>query len=209
VAFARRDQKGMTHLWIASTDHRSSLEQLASTESEDSPHFLPNGDLIYRASEGGKNYLYTRKQDGSGRRKMREETIMGVFGVSPDGRWTLFDEKEEQNKEHPSHISAFPNEGGAPVVICRTLCFPDWSVDGKYMQLRFGASRDPQTILVAVRSGRGLPDVPPDGFSAAEEIKVTNKKLLLPDGVTSVMSPEKYTYMRSNVRRNIYRVPVE
>jgi hypothetical protein len=63
--------------------------------------------------------------------------------------------------------------------------------------------------LVAVRSGRGLPDVPPDGFSAAEEIKVTNKKLLLPDGVTSVMSPEKYTYMRSNVRRNIYRVPVE
>jgi Tol biopolymer transport system component/predicted Ser/Thr protein kinase len=209
LAFVRRDQKGISHLWIASTDHRSSPEQLASTESEDSPSFLPNGDLIYRASEGGKNYLYTRKQDGSGRRKMREETIMGVFAVSPDGRWTVFDEKEDQNKEHPSHILAFPNEGGAPVVLCRALCFPDWSVDGKYMQFRFGTSRDPKTILVAVRSGRGLPDLPPDGFSAAEEVKVTNKKLLLPDGVTSVKSSEKYTYTRSNVRRNIYRVPVE
>ena len=95
------------------------------------------------------------------------------------------------------------------MVLCRALCFPDWSVDGKYMQFRFGTSRDPKTILVAVRSGRGLPDLPPDGFSAAEEVKVTNKRLLLQDGVTSVKSSEKYTYMRSNVRRNIYRVPVE
>src|SRR5208282_3007020 len=39
VAFVKRDEKGISHLWIASTDHRTSPQQLASVESEDEPMF--------------------------------------------------------------------------------------------------------------------------------------------------------------------------
>jgi len=49
--------KGVLHIWLASTDHRTSPRQLASTENEDSVWFLPNGELIYRASEKGNKYV--------------------------------------------------------------------------------------------------------------------------------------------------------
>ena len=135
VAFAKKDEQGISHLWIASTDHRVSPQQFASTESEDLPMFLPNGNLIYRASERGKNYIYTRQQDGSGRKKFLEEVILDMFTVSPNGRWTLVLERDDMNKEHSYRTVAYPIAGGERVVVCRTICGGNWSVDGKYMYL--------------------------------------------------------------------------
>ena len=83
LAFVKKDEKGISHLWMASTDHRSSPQQLASAENEDEPMFLPNGGLIYRASEGGNNYIYTRQPDGSGRRKLLDQAILDLTAVSP------------------------------------------------------------------------------------------------------------------------------
>ena len=48
---------------------RSSPVQISSTAVEDSPYFLPDGELIFRAIEGGSNFLYRMKADGTGRRK--------------------------------------------------------------------------------------------------------------------------------------------
>jgi Tol biopolymer transport system component len=58
VAFAMKDVNGVSHVWVAGTDHRNSPQKLESNYSEDSPIFLGEGDVIYRASHGGKNYLY-------------------------------------------------------------------------------------------------------------------------------------------------------
>ena len=118
VAFVKRDEKGISHLWIASTDHRTSPQQLASVENEDSPMFLPNGNLIYRASEGGKNYIYTRQRDGSGRKKLLEEAILDLTAVSPDGRWIVVLQKDDADKDHPYRTLAYPNGGGRPVMVC-------------------------------------------------------------------------------------------
>ena len=35
VAFLKRDEKGISHIWMASTDHRTSPQQLPSVENED------------------------------------------------------------------------------------------------------------------------------------------------------------------------------
>ena len=53
-----------------SINRRSSPVHLASTATEDSPFFLPNGELVFRAIEGGSNFLYRMKGDGSDRRKI-------------------------------------------------------------------------------------------------------------------------------------------
>jgi len=137
VAFAKRDEKGLSHLWIASTDHRTSPQQLASVENEDEPMFLPNGNVIYRASEGGKNYIYTRRQDGSGRKKLLEEVILDLVAVSPDGRWIMVFQKDNQDKDHPYRVLAYPNGGGKPVVVCASY-LASWSMDGKYLVLQYG-----------------------------------------------------------------------
>jgi serine/threonine protein kinase len=209
VAFVKNDEKGISHLWIASTDHRSSPEQLASVENEDEPMFLPNGNVLYRASEGGKNYIYTRQQDGSGRKKLLDEAILDLTAVSPDGRWIVVLQKDDANKDHPYRELAYPNGGGRPVVVCGG-CFVGWSVDGKYLIVQTGPSPNSQSqaYLLSVSGKRGLPELPPEGLGGPEDLRKSGKGILLPRGVDSVLGPENYSYTVTNIRRNIYRIPI-
>jgi eukaryotic-like serine/threonine-protein kinase len=210
VAFVEKDEKGIPHLWTASTDHRTSPQQLASQENEDSPMFLPNGNLVYRASEGDKNYIYTRQPDGSGRKKLLEQVILDLTAVSPDGRWIVVYQSDDANKDHPYQTLAYPSDGGTPVMICRA-CLVWWSLDGKYLALQFGLppNAQTQTYLLPVSSGRGLPELPPEGLSGPEDLEKSNRATALPRGVVdSVLGPAKYSYTITNIRRNIYRIPI-
>jgi hypothetical protein len=174
-------------------------------------HFLPNGNLIYRASEGGRNYVYTRQQDGTGREKWLEKEIMDLQSVSPDGRWIIVFQKDDTDKEHPYRTVAYPNGGGKPEVVCAT-CNLWWSVDGKYEFLQFAPTLGPdpysKNYLLPVIGKRGLPELPPDGLSGPEDLKQSTMITVLPRGVDSVLGPEKYSYTITNTRRNIYRIPI-
>jgi Tol biopolymer transport system component len=208
VAFLKRDEKGISHIWIASTDHRTSPQQLPSVESEDSPMFLPNGDLVYRASEGGRNYIYTRQRDGLGRKKLLEVPILDLTAVSPDGRWIVVLLKDDADKDHPYRTLAYPKEGGKPVIVC-ALCYRGWSVDGKYLALQFHPlPHSMETYLLPVNGENGLPELPPEGLIGPEDLKKSNRVVVLPRGVDSVFGPEKYSYTITNIRRNIYRIPI-
>ncbi len=208
VAFLKRDEKGISHIWIASTDHRTSPQQLPSVENEDSPMFLPNGDLVYRASEGASNYIYTRHRDGSGRKKLLEEAILDLTAVSPDGRWIEVLLKDDADKDHPYRTLAYPKKGGKPVIVC-ALCYRGWSLDGKYLALQFQPLPfSLETYLLPVSGDSGLPELPPQGLSGPEDSRKANRVVVLPRGVDSVLGPEKYSYTITNIRRNIYRIPI-
>jgi len=207
VAFVRKDAKGIAHLWVASTDHRTSPKELPSEENEDSPSFLPNGDLIYRGSEGKKNYLYRMKQDGSEKKRMMETDVFHLGGVSPDGRWTVVGQRREQDPESPIEIIAYPNEGGAPVTICRTLAAVNWSVNGRFLNVRVWTKRDWEGFLLPTKRETGLPELPKEGLDGTES---PPGKLKLPvTGVDALVGPETYAYTKRTVRRNIFRIPVE
>jgi eukaryotic-like serine/threonine-protein kinase len=208
VAFLKRDQKGISHIWVASTDHRTSPQQLPSVENEDSPMFLPNSDLVYRASEGGRNYIYTRHRDGSGRKKLLEIAILDLTAVSPDGRWIVVLLKDDADKDHPYRTLAYPKEGGKPVIVC-ALCYRGWSVDGKYLALQFHPlPHSMETYLLPVNGENGLPELPPEGLRGPEDSRKANRVTVLPRGVDSAFGPEKYSYTITNIRRNIYRIPI-
>jgi Tol biopolymer transport system component len=208
LAFVKKDEKGISHLWIASTDHRSSPEQLTSVENEDEPMFLPDGNLVYRASEGGKNYIYTRQQDGSGRKRLLEQAVLDLTAVSPDGRWIVVLQKDDADKDFPYRELAYPHGGGTPVMIC-TNCFPSWSVDGKYLIVQTAPATNlrSQAFLLPV-SGSGLPELPPEGLGDPEDLKRSSRGIVLPRGVDSVLSSDNYSYTITNIRRNIYRIPI-
>ena len=89
VAFSMKDQSGRTNLWIAPTSRRSAPVRISSAAVEDVPFFLPNGDLLFRAIEGGSSFLYRMKIDGTDRRKITSERILDIAAVSPDGRWVI------------------------------------------------------------------------------------------------------------------------
>ena len=115
-----KDQSGHTNLWIAPTSRRSSPVRISSAAVEDSPFFLPDGDLVFRAIEGGSNFLYRMKTDGTGRRKMPRN----AFWISlqcPRTADGLLPAREGPTKSTAPGIKAFALDGSATVPLCVTI----------------------------------------------------------------------------------------
>jgi Tol biopolymer transport system component len=208
IVFGTRDEKWISHLLLAPAGRRTSPQRLDSPGNEDSPLFLPNGDLIYRANRDGKNYLYSKKQDGTGEKKIMEEPILEFEALSPDGKWAIV-ALSNKDEEHPYRIMAYPiAEEGRPVVLCRTICIVDWDLSGRYMLIRFQGGRDPNTYFVATENGRAVPKFPVGGVANGQELRALEHVTVVPEIVESAMSPEVYSYSRASIRRNLYRIPI-
>src|SRR5208282_2530831 len=77
IALAVNDKDGRSSLWVAPTSRRSSPARISPpTAIDDSPFFLPDGDLVFRAIEGDSNFLYRMKVDGTDRRKISSHHII-------------------------------------------------------------------------------------------------------------------------------------
>jgi hypothetical protein len=84
------------------------------------------------------------------------------------------------------------------------LCLANWSLDGKYLYI-FGG---PKSYLFAVKKETGLPELPKEGFGTEDELRKAKGAYELPAEVNSLIGLGNYAYTRTNVRRNIYRVPI-
>ncbi len=205
VAFSMKDQNGVSHVWLAPTDHRSSPRQLASATSEDTPRFLPNDDLVLRSTEGEQNFIYRTRPDGSERRKISPDPILDLHSVSPDGRWVLAFNKGTDD-EHAGGVSAIPLDGGPSIRVCNTYCSPHWDLGGKFFWLYVAASGD--TYVLPVNPARGLPDFPPGGINSDADLKKDKGIVVIHQQIDSAAGPNYYSYTRQNTRRNIYRIPL-
>jgi eukaryotic-like serine/threonine-protein kinase len=209
VAFAMKDEKGTSHIWIAATDHRGSPVNFASKENEDTPLLLPNGEVIYRASRDGKNYVYKRSVQGLEARQMVEEPILELVQVSPDGKWVVVEVSDIQNAEHPYRTVAYPLAGGLPVTLCRTLCGVEWDANAAHLVINLYESRNGLAFFVPTEKGLGLPSLGPEGIEGSGGLSKLVKTEGLDLVVESAVSPEVYAFKRTRVRRNLYRIAVE
>ncbi len=205
VVFAMNDQSGNSGLWIAPTDRRSSPVRISSTSIEDSPYFLPNGDIVFRAIEGGSNFLYRMKADGTGRHKISSEPILDIASVSPDGRWIIAG-SAGAGQEHSVATRAFALDGSGIVPLCHGYCGLIWDNSGKFVYLGFLELHE-GTYVLPVLHDTGLPKVPQAGITRLEDF--TNAKTVaIPGLVRSAASGSVYAYTRQNTRRNLYRIPL-
>lgn len=211
VAFSTRNDSGKTQIWLASVDRRSSPRQLASSTSQDSPSFLPDGDLLIRSLEGSQNFLYRIRPDGTERRKITADPIFDIFSTSPDGRWVVASATGPDD-DHPYATVAYPVNGGDPLRLCNAFCAGNWDVSGKYFYLIFDALQGINSYSMPVNPARGIPDLPAGGirgdadFKAA--LKADKRVAVIPRGIDSAAGPNFYTYTLRNTRRNIYRIPL-
>ncbi len=207
VAFSMKDQNGVSHVWIASTEHRSSPRELVSPTSQDSPFFLPNGNLLLRSSEGAQNFLYRTTPDGAERSKVIPDSILDIFSVSPDGRWVVAAAKVTNN-EHPAAINAYAMDGGPAILLCTTLCRSRWDTTGKFFFVVTDARGSPNTYILPVNPARGIPSLPAGGIDMGGMLKSEKGVILIPQEVESASGSHTYSYTHQNTRRNIYRIPV-
>jgi eukaryotic-like serine/threonine-protein kinase len=205
VAFDMKDQSGHTNLWIAPTSRRSSPVRISSAAVEDSPFFLPNGELIFRAIEGGSNFLYRMKTDGTGRRKITSERIVDVNSVSPDGRWVVAG-AQDAGEEHPRRMKAFALDGSAMVSLCVPYCQLHWDMSGRFAFLNYPAAHHGGSYVLPVMHDSGLPKIPLTDTPRIEDFPNPKAITTIPWYAESAVNPSLYAYTRKNDRRNLYRI---
>jgi eukaryotic-like serine/threonine-protein kinase len=205
IAFSMRDESGHTNLWIAPASRRSSPVRIPSAAIEDVPFFLPNGDLIFRAIEGGSSFLYRMKTDGTGRRKITSERILDIASVSPDGRWVVAG-SPNSDEEHTASMKAFPVDGGASVPLCVDYCVLSWDTAGRYAYLSF-LPYGSGSYALPVMHDVGLPKLPAGGARSNDFINAKTA-IAIPRSVQSAVSPSVYAYTRETTRRNLYRIQI-
>ncbi|MGO9337376.1 MAG: protein kinase domain-containing protein [Terracidiphilus sp.] len=206
IAFAMKDEAGRSNLWIAPTNRRSSPVHIVSAVPEDSPFFLPNGDLIFRAVEGASNFLYRMKADGTDRRKAIPGPILDSDAVSPDGRWVLAS-TPNPDEEHTAAIKAFALDGSGALPLCLGYCAVHFDAAGRYAFISYPTPLT-SSYSVPLMEPTGLPKVPPTGIVRVEDFTNPKTNTPIPWYVESAISPSIYAYTRSNTRRNLYRIPL-
>jgi serine/threonine protein kinase len=202
VVFAMKDQSGRPNLWIASTNRRSSPVHLSSAGIADSPFFLPNGDLVFRAIEGSSNFIYRMKADGTGRRKISSERAIEVTSVSPDGRWVVAGGLGSD--QEPAGVRAFAVDGSTKVTLCPVDCELNWDMSGKFAFLNFVESY--RGGWLPIMRDSGLPKIPPRGVFGIEDLPNPKAITAIPSYVQSAVSPSVYASTRPITRRNLYRI---
>jgi serine/threonine protein kinase len=204
VAFAMDDPGGTSSLWVAPTDHHSSPVRISSTPNEDSPHFLPDGDLVFQAIESAGHFLYRMKVDGTGRHKITPERVVTAHALSPDGRWFSAG-SPSPDPEQAAVNRAFAVDGSGSVALCPGYCLFTWDTTGKFVYLNFPALSE-STYVLPVLHDSGLPKLPPAGFSGIEELRNAKPTAVLPQPIDSAWSVSVYAYTHQETRRNLYRI---
>jgi DNA-binding winged helix-turn-helix (wHTH) protein/Tol biopolymer transport system component len=207
VAFTKDDQSGHSNLWVAPTSRRTPPVRISSPAAEDSPYFLPDGELVFRAIEGGSNYLYRMKTDGSERKKISPERILDIYDVSADGRWVAAGTPGSGDEEHINlgFAKAFGVDGTATVTVCAGYCIFNWDTSGGFVYLSYPIESG-MSLALPVMRGSGLPKLPPEAATRIEDFGNPKEKTAIPWLVESAVNASVYAYTRQNSRRNLYRI---
>ena len=208
VALAMNDKDGHPSLWLAPTNRRSSPARISPpTAIDDSPFFLPDGDLVFRAIEGDSNFLYRMKADGTDRHKISPQRVLDAHAISPDGRWFVAG-APRADQEHTAQLTAFAVDGSTSATLCVSYCSLTWDTSGKFAYVSFLGRDGGGSYSLPVLHDTGLPKLPPTGITGVEDLRKATTAAVIPEFVESAISPSIYAYTRQSTRRNLYRIPL-
>ncbi|HEY6447563.1 MAG TPA: protein kinase [Acidobacteriaceae bacterium] len=207
VALVRRNANGRLSLWIAPTSRRSAPVELTAGVNEDAPFFLPDGDLIFRSSEGGANGIYRMKPDGSQRRRIVAQRILDLVSVSPNGKWMMA-AVPNSNEQWPYSTVAFATDGSSSRQMCSDFCKLFWDTDGTAVYMQDYALLGTDSLTLRLKSPGGLPDVPAGGLASRADAQRLQLGPAL-KALDAAASPTLYAYAQQTVRRNLYRIPLQ
>ncbi|MFZ0520551.1 MAG: protein kinase [Candidatus Acidiferrales bacterium] len=208
VVFAANDASGHSSLWVAPTNRRTSPVRISPASAiEDSPSFLPNGDIAFRAIEGDANFLYRMKANGADRQKISPRRVLDAFAMSPDGRWFVA-AAPATDQDHAAQVVAFAADGSTAVTLCETYCSLTWDTSGKFVYMSFPLMKE-GSYLLPVLHDTGLPKLPRAGIVVKDDLKNATTVAEIPQIVDSAVSPTLYAFTRQSTRRNLYRIPLQ
>ncbi len=209
VVFSASDTQGHSRLWIAEFDLRSPPRQFSSTVDEDQPSFDDAGNIYFRASEGGTNFLYRMKEDGSERQKVWPGAIFEFNDVSPDGKWAIAGLAASKNPETTFDTMAIPLGGGDPVLVCPNYCTAGWSNHGRVFVVQLSDMGAAKTVLAPVGPDGGVPRLPEEGLEVNGKAVTIKGAKVVDNSIIPGPAAGQYVWLRESVHRNLYRIPLQ
>jgi dipeptidyl aminopeptidase/acylaminoacyl peptidase len=197
-------QSGETlQIWLAAMD-QSARPQLLSASSGDSPHFGPDGEVLFRLEEGNMHYLARMNRDGSGRSIVVPYPIGNIEYISPDRRWIT---TISPLPDGSAGTLAIPTAGGRPRIISLRGVPAVWSPDGKFFYVYVRGEQ--KTAAIPVPAGETLPRLPPSGIGRLDDLAAFPASRVI-DGYRSSpgTDPSIYAYVKTTVHRNLFRIPL-
>ncbi len=207
VAAAVKDAEGKTYLWVAALDRQSPPRRIPNAEGRN-PYFGRDGEIFFRSLDEPP-YAYRVHEDGTGLRKLSDQQILGLHGISHDGQWVI----AKVRKEGGDAFVALPVKGGAPVPTIPAEV-ASWSPDGRLMFISVATAsmvsvQIGRTYVVPLPPGRMFPAMPGGGIeSAADLAKLPGVRVIDALDASPGPTPEVYAFSRSTVLRNLYRIPI-
>jgi hypothetical protein len=210
VVMEAPDEAGRARLWLAPLDRSASPRQVPNVEGGH-PHFLPDGDIVFRRNEGASTadgrlgFIYRVRPDGSLLRKAVEQPVHYLnypSPVSPDGRWIFG--WGPLGQDGPAAGQAYSLEGKAPIPV-GALGRIAWAAGGALLSIE----TSPQAFFFPLAPDQMLPPVPAGGFSSDEEIaRLPGARRIEGRLVTVGPSADVYASYRGSTQRNLYRIPI-
>lgn len=204
VVFSTQLPGKATQLWLAALD-RSSPPQMISSSGETSPHFGPDGEILYRLSDGKTHYLARMKRDGSERSHVAPYPIGNVQTISRDRRWVVAITGKPDGRGGVS--MAVPIDGSPPRRICPRVCFVTWAPDGKFLYVA-GLSAD-KTLAIPIPPGETFPNLPASGIRGlGDAAAFPGSRVIDGSNIAPGPDPSVFAYVKTTVHRNLFRIPL-
>ena len=206
------DNAGRARLWLGPLDHSAPLRQIPNVEGGQ-PHFLPNGEILFRHNEeastvdGSLGFIYSILPDGTGLQKAIQQPV-NQFNfpspISPDGRWVHA--WGPLPSDGPTAYQVYSLDGKPPISLGATVQVA-WAAGGAL--LMDVAATTPRAFFIPLSPGQILPNIPAGGFHSDEEIAhLRGARRIEGRLITLGATPDVYAFYRGNTQRNLYRIPV-
>ncbi len=211
VVFTTQTTGQATQLWLAPLDRSAPPRRIGAT-GEVQPHFGPDGQVLFRLTDGNAFYLAKMGRDGSGRTKMIPSPILDIFGMPPDRRFVLMGVPGATPSGGES--AAFPLERGPARILwlCEFGCRPTWSPDGKrfYLAVAPPSQKNPagKTLVFPVPPGETFPSWPASGIrSEVEALDIPGAQVIHQANIGPGLG-STYAYVKPTIHANLFRIPL-
>ena len=101
---------------------------------------------------------------------------------------------------------AVPIRGGAPQKICYLVCWSGWSPDGRFFYVGIPGGK---AFLIPVPAGKSLPNLPASGItSSTSGGELPGAKEINHDSITPGPDSSAYVFTKTELQRNLFRIPL-
>ena len=162
-------------IWIGRLDRTSSPRSVAGL-GEASPHFGPDGRIVFRSFDGTNHYLEQMNRDGAGRSRSRpisdRKSLLHVSATALDQHGRSPCLTVGRPGRDPNRRRRFPAD-------LRRLSRM-WAPDGKflYLSVQKATLTEPgKTRVIPLEPGRMLPRLPPEGMRRPDDPRPLSRLL--------------------------------